>query len=81
MSFSSLISAFSISTLLRLKFYYYNTGTAIYIMDILRKLEALYEKGFKVKVEWQYEKEDEDSMEYGEDYKAILSLPFEIVEV
>ena len=49
--------------------------------DILRKLEALYKKGFKVKVVWQYEKEDEDSKEYGEDYKAILSLPFEIVEV
>ena len=68
-------------TLLRLKFYYYNTSTAMYIMDILRKLEALYKKGYNVKVEWQYEKEDEASMEYGEDYRDILSLPFEIVEV
>lgn len=68
-------------TLLRLKFYYYNTGTAMYILDILRKLEALYKKGVDVKIEWQYEKEDEASMEYGEDYRDILSLPFEIVEV
>ncbi|MBW8049431.1 MAG: DUF1987 domain-containing protein [Cytophagales bacterium] len=68
-------------TLIRLKFYYYNTGTAMYILDILRKLEALYKKGFKVKVEWQYEKEDEDSMEYGQDFRDILSLPFEVVEV
>ena len=68
-------------TLLRLKLYYYNTGTAMYILDILRRLEALYKKGFDVKVEWQYEEEDEASMEYGEDYRDILSLPFEIVEV
>ena len=32
-------------------------------------------------VKWYYEEDDEDMLEAGEDYEAIIDLPFEMIEV
>ena len=34
-----------------------------------------------VKVNWYFETDDEDMAEAGEDYQAIISIPFKMIEV
>ena len=52
------------------------------MLDVFRKLESLQKSGkSKVTVQWMYEEEDEDMMEAGDDYKAIVQLPFEILKI
>ena len=59
---------------------YFNTSSSKCLVDILRKLEKINQH-HEVKVFWYYEKEDEDMMESGEDFKKILHLPIELVVV
>lgn len=58
---------------------YFNTASSKNILEILKKLEEIYEKGNDVKIIWYYEEDDEDMEETGEDYKALLSVPVELV--
>ena len=45
-------------------------------MDMLKRVEASKSR----EVYWYYEEEDEDMEEAGEDYAAIIQLPFKLVE-
>jgi len=58
---------------------YFNTASSKNILEILKKLESIYEQGHDVKIIWYYEEDDEDMEETGEDYKALLSVPVELV--
>jgi hypothetical protein len=61
---------------------YFNTSSSKCLLDILRKLEALNKSGrSNVKVLWHYEADDEDMMEAGEDYSALINLPFKLAQV
>lgn len=60
---------------------YFNTSSSKCILDFFKKLEALNGKGTDVKVNWYFEEDDEDMEEAGEDYQAIISLPFQMIEV
>ena len=44
-------------------------------------LEKISLKGIPVNVNWYFEQDDEDMEEAGEDYQAILKLPFKMIEV
>jgi hypothetical protein len=56
---------------------YFNTSSSKCLLDLFKKLEAL---GKKVTIHWYYEQDDEDMLEAGEDYEAIISLPFKMIE-
>ncbi len=58
---------------------YFNTSSSKCILDVFKKLETL--AGTEVKVNWFYEEDDEDMLEAGEDYQAIIDLPFKMIEV
>ena len=58
---------------------YFNTSSSKCILDVFKKLESL--AGTEVSVKWYYEEDDEDMLEAGEDYEAIIDLPFEMIEV
>jgi hypothetical protein len=58
---------------------YFNTSSSKCILDVFKKLESLPDT--TVKIKWYYEEDDEDMLEAGEDYEAIIDLPFEMVEV
>lgn len=59
---------------------YFNTSTSKYLLEIMRKLENMYQFTDKdVKISWFFEEGDTDVEEAGLDYKAILKLPFEII--
>lgn len=68
-------------TQLRVQLEYFNTSSSKCILDLLKKLEQVRNAGHQVEVLWHYELDDEDMMEAGEDYQAIVSLPFRMVQV
>ena len=59
------------------KLEYFNTSSSKCLMDLLKKLEQC---SCAAEVYWYYEEEDEDMQEAGEDYAAIIQLPFKLVE-
>ncbi len=67
------------NTELKISLEYFNTSSSKCLLDIFRKLEILNLSGKStVKVSWFYDADDEDMMEAGEDYQALVKVPFEL---
>ena len=60
---------------------YFNTSSSKCILDVFKKLEAINKGGSSVVINWYYEEDDEDMLEAGEDYQAIINVPFKMVQV
>lgn len=60
---------------------YFNTSSSKCILDVFKKLEAIYKSGNEVVINWFYEEDDEDMLEAGEDYQSIIRIPFKMVEI
>lgn len=61
---------------------YFNTSSSKCILDVFKKLEAIHKSGgSSIVINWHYESDDEDMLEAGEDYQAIISVPFKMVEI
>ncbi|HRH65461.1 MAG TPA: DUF1987 domain-containing protein [Bacteroidia bacterium] len=61
---------------------YFNTSSSKCLLDIFRRLEPANSGGItSVKVHWFYESDDEDMMEAGDDYQALVKLPFTLIKV
>jgi len=58
---------------------YFNTSSSKCILDVFKKLETL--SGTSITINWYYEEDDEDMLEAGEDYQAIVDIPFKMIEV
>ncbi|MCC6600786.1 MAG: DUF1987 domain-containing protein [Crocinitomicaceae bacterium] len=57
---------------------YFNTSSSKCLLDLFKRLENV---SGKVTIHWYYEQDDEDMLEAGEDYEAIISVPFKMIEV
>lgn len=68
-------------TVVDVKLEYFNTSSSKCILDLFKQLEKLNQQNTNVKVNWYFEEDDEDMAEAGEDYQAIIDLPFEMIEV
>jgi hypothetical protein len=68
-------------TVVDIKLEYFNTSSSKCILDLFKKLEHINNQGSKVHVNWYFEQDDEDMEEAGEDYQAIIKLPFKMIEV
>ena len=55
---------------------YFNTSSSKCLMDLLKRVEA---SECAARVNWYYEDDDEDMLEAGEDYDAIIDLPFRLI--
>ena len=55
---------------------YFNTSSSKCIMDLLKRVEK---SPCDATVLWYYEDEDEDMLEAGEDYDAIIEIPFKLI--
>lgn len=64
-----------------IKLEYFNTSSSKCILDLFKKLEGINGSGTDVSINWYFEEDDEDMEEAGQDYQAIISLPFKIIEV
>lgn len=68
-------------TVLNVKFEFFNTSSSNRIHAIFKKFEKVYMDKNEVLIRWYCESGDENMLDAGEDFKAILHVPFEIVEV
>lgn len=69
------------NTVIDVKLEYFNTSSSKCILDLFKKLERLNGNKTEVSVNWYFEVDDEDMEEAGEDYQAIVRLPFKMIEV
>jgi hypothetical protein len=61
---------------------YFNTSSSKCILDVFKKLESIHKSGSSsIVINWFYEEDDEDMLEAGEDYQAIINVPFKMQEV
>lgn len=67
-------------TIIQIRLEYFNTSASKCLLDIFRKFEAL-KSNSKIVVQWYHEIGDDEMEEAGEDYQAIVKLPFEMIEV
>jgi hypothetical protein len=68
-------------TAVDVKLEYFNTSSSKCILDLFKKLESISGDRTTVVVNWYFEEDDEDMEEAGQDYQAIIGLPFNIIEV
>src|SRR5690554_4252967 len=68
-------------TVLNMQLEYFNTSSSKCILDVFKKLELINKNGNEVQIHWHYEEEDEDMLEAGEDYDAIIDIEFQMVKV
>ncbi len=66
-------------TIFSFKLVYFNTASSKLLLDILMKLEEMYENGNDVLIKWYFPEDDEDMEEAGEEYADIVDIPFEQV--
>jgi len=59
---------------------YFNTSSSKCILDVFKKLESINSKT-SITINWHYEEDDEDMLEAGEDYQAIINIPFKMIEM
>ncbi len=64
-------------TVFNFKLVYFNTASSKMLLDILLKLEEMYESGKEVLIRWHFPEDDEDMEEAGEEYADIVEVPFE----
>jgi hypothetical protein len=70
------------TTTVNIQLEYFNTSSSKCILDVFKKLEGINKGGnSSVIINWHYEEDDEDMSEAGEDYRAIINLPFKMVMV
>lgn len=60
---------------------YFNTSSSKCLFDVLKRLALIEKAGRSVTVNWFYDVDDEDMLETGEDYEAILDMKFNFIPV
>lgn len=61
------------------KLSYFNSSSTEYILEMMKRLECIYQKGEKVSVKWYHDQDDEDMEQVGADFKMMLQLPIEMI--
>lgn len=68
------------TTIVNIKLSYITIHSLKCILEILKKLEPVHKKGkSNIVVNWHYD--DSEMLEIGKNYKSILKLPFNLMEV
>ncbi len=64
-----------------LEFYlsYFNTPSAMVLLQIMNKMESLVKSGNEVIIRWFYNEDDEILKEAGQDFKTIVDVKFELI--
>ena len=68
------------NTKVNIRLEYFNTSSSKCILDVFKKLEAINSKT-EITINWYYEEDYEDMLEAGEDYEAIINIPFKMIEI
>ncbi len=69
------------TTRVEIKLEYFNTSSSKSMLDLFKKMEVLNGVQSNIEIHWYYEEDDEDMLEAGEDYQAILNIPVNMIAV
>jgi len=69
------------SCVVTVSFEYFSTSSSRCIYNVFKKLEVYCKAGGSVVVNWLYEEDDDEFLEVGQDFQAILEIPFKMVPV
>ena len=67
-------------TAFEFKLEYFNTSSQKYIADLFKLLDKMFKNGYKTKVVWIYQHDDDDMRDIGKEFDYIFELPFEFKE-
>jgi len=59
---------------------YFNSTSAQYIMDILLIIKKFVEQGYKINIEWHYDKRDDDMLDAGNEFSDTVDLKFDFID-
>ena len=68
-------------TFLSVRFEFFNTSSSNRIHALFKRFERIFLADSDVLIRWYCENCDENMRDAGRDFKAILQVPFEIIEV
>lgn len=68
-------------TKVNLKIEYLNSSSNRFIYNILKMLDDAYQKGTNIVVNWYYEEDDDTMRNTGNDFQALISLPYRLIPV
>ena len=68
-------------TILSVKFEFFNTSSSHRIHALFKRFERISQADGEVLIKWYCEQGEERKRDAGRDFKAILQVPFEIIEV
>lgn len=60
---------------------YYNSSSAVCILNLLRKIKQLFKKSHQVSIEWLYEEDDEDTYNAGKNFQGVLEIPIKLIKI
>lgn len=65
---------------LKFKMAYFNSSSAKFLYDIVRKMEEIQEHchNASIKIVWIYHPKDLDMLDAGEEFKSMTTIPFEL---
>jgi hypothetical protein len=69
------------TTRVEIKLEYFNTSSSKSMLDLFKKMEFFNGSQTDITINWFYEEDDEDMLEAGEDYQAILNIPVQMIAV
>ncbi|HQV53812.1 MAG: DUF1987 domain-containing protein [Flavobacteriales bacterium] len=76
------ISAPAAKTTMRVELSYFNSSSAKFLLEIMKKFDDLHDSRLsEVLLEWCYIKGDLDQQEAGEDFKELLDFRTELIEL
>lgn len=64
---------------LAFEFYYISSSSIISVLELIKRLDLLKDKGHDVRINWKYDEDDEDIRKIGEDYSRITNVSFHLV--
>ena len=68
------------NTTINIHLVYFNTSSSKILLELFKKLAGIYDGEHTVTVNWHYLIDEEDMLEAGEDYQAIVKIPFNFIE-
>ena len=68
-------------TKVNFKIEYLNSSSNRFIYNILKALDEAYQKGTNIVVNWYYEEDDDTMRNTGNDFQAMVSLPYRLIPV
>jgi hypothetical protein len=69
------------TTIVNVQLEYLDAVSSKCILNVFKKLESINKGGSNVIIIWHYEENSEDILEAGEDYQAIINVPFKMTMI